>query len=236
MCGRYAMFAPPDEIARIFRLPKEEVHRIFDFGPRYNVAPSDMVPAVRIAEDRSGREPALLRWGLVPHWASSNEVSARTINARAETLADKPAFRDPFRSRRCLVVTTGFYEWQKLPGRKQPHFICLPNNEPFAFAGLWDRWEGRGGPTESCTIVTTDANRTLRRIHERMPVVLEPADYDVWLDVELRDRRQLLPLLKPFPDERLTCYPVSTAVNKPENDIPECVEPARSSHPDLFER
>jgi len=234
MCGRYTMFAPPEEVARIFRLPLDEVHRVFDFGPRYNVAPSDMVAAVRLG--RSGeREPVRLRWGLVPHWAGSSDMAARTINARAETVADKPAFRDPFRERRCLVLTTGFYEWQKLPAGKQPHFICMPNQELFTFAGLWDRWRGRSGTTESCTIVTTDANRTLKPIHPRMPVILDPEVHDLWLNAEGADRRNLLALLKPYPDDRLISYPVSTLVNKPANDVPQCVEPLDSSHPDLFE-
>ncbi|UCG85815.1 MAG: SOS response-associated peptidase [Gemmatimonadota bacterium] len=235
MCGRYAMFAPPDEVARVFRLPLDEVHRIFDFGPRYNVAPSDTVAAVRLRSDGAGREPARLRWGLVPHWAHNGDVAARTINARAETVADKPAFRDPFRERRCLVLTNGFYEWQRLPGRKQPHFICLPNQELFAFAGLWDRWQGGGGEIESCTIVTTDANRTLKPIHDRMPVILDPENYDLWLDVKLGDLREPLRLLRPYPDDRLMSYPVSTLVNKPANDVPECVRPMQPSHPDLFQ-
>jgi putative SOS response-associated peptidase YedK len=229
------MFAPPEDVARIFQLSLEEVHRVFDLRPRYNVAPSHMVAAVRVRPDGRLREPAQLRWGLVPHWAARGDMAARTINARAETVADKPAFRDSFRERRCLVLTTGFYEWQKLPGRKQPHFIYMPNQEPFAFAGLWDRWLGKGGSIESCTIVTTDANRTLKPIHDRMPVILDPEFHERWLAAEVEDLRELMALLKPYPDDRLISHPVSTLVNKPENDVRQCVEPVQDSHPDLFE-
>ena len=235
MCGRFTMFIPPEDVAQIFQLSLDQVRRIFDFPPRYNVAPTDTVAGVRMRSGGIGREPARLRWGLVPHWARGSEMVARTINARAESVADKPAFRDPFRERRCLVLTSGFYEWRKLSSGRQPYFICMRSREPFAFAGLWDRWIGGGWDIESCAIVTTSANRTVQPIHDRMPVILQPQDYDLWLNTTAGDRDALLDLLRPCPDDQLTAYPVSTLVNKPANDVPECVEPAESSHPGLFD-
>jgi putative SOS response-associated peptidase YedK len=228
MCGRYSLDATPEELAQVFNLSLEDVERLFE--PRYNIAPTDKVLAVRQQRAGRQREPVLLRWGLIPHWARDRDWGGRTINARAETVETKPAFRDPFRERRCLVVATGFYEWQKSAGRKQPYLIRRHDRKPLAFAGLWDRWQG---PTdevvESCTIVTTDANGIVRPIHDRMPVILQPADYDRWLDSATRDTQQLRHLLEPVPDEVLTAHPVSSLVNKPANDVPECVVPIQLS-------
>ncbi len=234
MCGRYTLHAPPEELARIFRLPLDEVHRVFDFGPRYNIAPTDDIAAVRVRRGGESREPAVLRWGLVPYWTRDPGIGARMINARGESVAGKPAFRDAFRERRCLVVADGFYEWQKLTGRKQPYYLRMRDGEPFAFAGLWDRWEGQGQgqgqgqrqePIESCTIITTEPNELARALHDRMPVILRPEDYDRWLDPVATDLKSLEVLLRPFPSELMIAYPVSTLVNKPENDAPECIEP-----------
>jgi len=228
MCGRYSLNATPEELAQVFNLSLEEVQRIFE--PRYNIAPSDRVLAIRERYKGSGREPVLLKWGLVPHWARDADWAGRTINARAETIEAKPAFRDPFRERRCLVVASGFYEWQKSGGRKQPYMVRREDAKPLAFAGLWDRWHGGAQEVvESCTIVTTDANETVRPIHDRMPVILRPEDYDVWLDSKVSDPSRLLGLLEPFPDRELTAYPVSSLVNKPANDVPECVQPIQLS-------
>lgn len=236
MCGRFALFDSPDDLAQAFDLSLDEARRVAASGPRYNVAPSAAVVGVRARPSGTGREVVLLRWGLVPHWAQSAEPAARMINARAETVADKPAFRDPFRERRCLILANGFYEWQKQPGGKQPHFICMPDRRPFAFAGLWDRWRRPPGePVESCAIVTTVPNRTLEAIHDRMPVILQPEDYDTWLDTSLDDRTPLEGWLRPCPEDRLISYPVSTLVNKPENDVPECVEPLDEPPLDLFD-
>jgi putative SOS response-associated peptidase YedK len=236
MCGRFALFDSPDDLAQAFDLSLDEARRVAASGPRYNVAPSAAVVGVTARPSGTGREVVLLRWGLVPHWAQSAEPAARMINARAETVADKPAFRDPFRERRCLILANGFYEWQKQPGGKQPHFICMPDRRPFAFAGLWDRWRRPPGePVESCAIVTTVPNRTLEAIHDRMPVILQPEDYDTWLDTSLDDRTPLEGLLRPCPEDRLISYPVSTLVNKPENDVPECVEPLDEPPLDLFD-
>jgi len=234
MCGRFSLFDSPEDLAQAFDLSVDEARCVAAAGPRYNVAPSDSVVGVRERPSGTGREAVLLRWGLVPHWAGSTELAARMINARAETVAEKPAFRDPFRVRRCLILTNGFYEWQKQPGGRQPHFICMPDRRPFAFAGLWDRWRRPPSePLESCTIVTTAPNRALEAIHDRMPVILQPEDYDTWLDTSLNDRTLLEGLLRPCPEDRLISYPVSTLVNKPENDLPECVEPLEGPALDL---
>jgi putative SOS response-associated peptidase YedK len=228
MCGRYSLDATPEELAQAFNLSFEEVEQLFE--PRYNIAPTDKVLAVRQQQAGRQREPVLLRWGLIPHWARDRDWGGRTINARAETVETKPAFRDPFRKRRCLVVATGFYEWRKSAGRKQPYLIRRHDGKPLAFAGLWDRWQG---PTdevvESCTIVTTDANGIVRPIHDRMPAILQPTDYDRWLESATRDTQQLIHLLEPVPDEVLTAHPVSSLVNKPVNDVPECVVPIQLS-------
>ena len=228
MCGRYSLDAAPEELAQIFTLSLEEVERIFK--PRYNIAPTDRVLAVRQRDRGPEREPVLLKWGLIPHWAKDPDWGGRTINARAETIESKPAFRDPFRERRCLVVATGFYEWQKSAGRKQPYLIRHGDGKPLAFAGLWDRWRGGASEViESCTIVTTDANETVRPIHDRMPVILRPEDYDIWLDWRAGEVSRVRGLLQPFSDEGLVAHPVSSIVNKPDNDVPECVHPVQLS-------
>ncbi len=224
MCGRYTLFASPEELARIFRLPLEEVRRVFDVGPRYNIAPTDRVAAVRLGED-SQREPVMLKWGLIPHWAREAGFGARTINARAETVASKPAFRDPLRERRCLILSNGFYEWQRVGGHKQPYYIRMRDGSPFAFAGLWDRWQGEGQVINSCTIITTQPNEVTRPIHDRMPAILNAAQHDAWLDPNTRDKGKLGELLHPFPPDQMIAQPVSTLVNKPANDLPECIEP-----------
>ena len=156
MCGRYSLHTEPEELARLFRLPIDEVLRMFDVAPRYNIAPTDTVLAVRAGRDRD-RRPAALRWGLVPPWANNVSMGARTINARAETLLERPAFRDPFQEKRCLILADGFYEWRKLPTRRQPYLIRLKSGAPFAFAGLWDHWKPQ----------KTGAHRILRDHHDR---------------------------------------------------------------------
>ncbi len=226
MCGRYGLFTTPEELSRIFRLPPEEVRRIFERRPRYNVAPTDRVAAVRSRRDGEAREPVLLHWGLIPSWADDPRMGARMINARAETLAQKPSFRDAFRTRRCLVLADGFYEWQPRGKRKQPFFVRMKDRQPFGFAGLWERWEDqRYGPIESCTIITTTPNELVRPLHNRMPAVIGPADHDRWLDPSVRDGQELRPLLQPLPSELMEAYPVSTLVNHTANDVPACVEP-----------
>ena len=234
MCGRFSLLDSPEDLAREFDLSLDEARRVASSGPRYNVAPSDSVFGVRSRTSGDGREAVILRWGLVPHWAKSAELGARMINARSETVAQKPAFRDPFRQRRCLIPASGFYEWQRRPGGKQPHFICRPDKRVFAFAGLWDRWTAPPAePLESCTILTTRPNSVVEPIHDRMPVILQPDDYGLWLD-PAAESAELMGLLHPCAPGLLISYEVSTLVNKPENDVPQCLEPAHDPNLDLF--
>lgn len=183
---------------------------------------SQQIATVRLAPNNS-RELAFLRWGLVPSWADDPAIGYKMINARGETVATKPSFRKAFKARRCLVVADGFYEWQKTDGKKQPHYIRLKHDGPFAFAGLWEHWGRDGTEIDSCTIITTDANELMAPIHNRMPVILAPTDYDVWLDPAVEEVERLQPLLRPFPAGEMTAYPVSTVVNSPRNETEECV-------------
>jgi putative SOS response-associated peptidase YedK len=168
-----------------------------------------------------------MRWGLIPSWAKDPGIGTQLINARAETVATKPAFRAAFRERRCLILTDGFYEWQSQGGRKRPWCIRMRDRRPFAFAGLWERWtDPEGRAIESCTIITTTPNDLVRRFHHRMPVILAPQAYDLWLDVGIREVDRLLPLLVSYPPDEMIAYPVSPLVNNPANDSPACQTPA----------
>jgi len=209
-------------VAEAFGLPE-----VPDLFPRFNIAPGQPVAVVRQQPRAEGRELALLRWGLVPAWADDPSVGHLLANARSETAATKPSFRRAFRSRRCLVVADGFYEWQKTTGRKQPYFVGLRGDRPFGLAGLWERWDKHGGPVESCTVLTTDANELMRPIHERMPVIVPPDQYDLWLDPRCQDTGKLAKLLRPYPSKDLLAYRVSALINNPKNDVPQCVEAIR---------
>jgi len=229
MCGRFTLTDPDADLAVQFNLPA-----IPDLQPRYNIAPTQPVAAVRVGREgetsaagaAAVREMVLLRWGLIPFWAKDPGIGARMINARAETVAEKPAFRAAFRRRRCLVVADGFYEWQKQNGWKQPFYIRLQGGKPFAFAGLWEFWKGDDDTAiESCTLLTTQPNEVLRPLHNRMPVILHPKDYALWLDPEVQESDRLQALLRPYPPDEMGTYPVSRFVNSPENDDPRCVEP-----------
>ncbi|MEX1994381.1 MAG: SOS response-associated peptidase [Steroidobacteraceae bacterium] len=224
MCGRYAFFSPAEAVKRTFALDD-----LPELEARYNIAPTQSVPAVRTGEEGS-RALAMLHWGLVPKWAKERAIGNRMINARAETLAEKPSFRDAFKRRRCLVLADGWYEWQVAPGGKQPWFIRLRDARSMAFAGLWERWKdpANGTTLESCTIVTTDASQSIRKIHERMPVVLAEADWDRWMDTAFSDTDKLSELLRPFEPKALQAWPVSRLVNAPKNQGPELVEQDRS--------
>ena len=230
MCGRYSLTTPMEAVRRLFDLPERP-----DLAARVNIAPSQEVAAVRLGEGEAGpRHWVALRWGLIPSWAPSgaNEpgIGNRMINARAETLAEKPAFRAAFRRRRCLIPADGFYEWKTERGRKQPYRIALASGAPFAFAGLWERWEGSGGGVgedgaiESCAIVTTEANARLQAIHPRMPVILAPEAYDLWLD-PATPGAQAQALLRPAPSEWFTAYRVSPKINSPAHDDPALIAP-----------
>jgi putative SOS response-associated peptidase YedK len=220
MCGRFTLTSPAETIAEQFQLPE-----VPSLSPRYNIAPTQPVAAVRRQPGNGGRELAVLRWGLVPFWAKDPKIGSRMINARSETVAEKRSFRAAFRRRRCLVVADGFYEWQRRERGKQPFFIRLRDERPFAFAGLWEHWEGPAGALESCTVLTTEPNDLMRPLHSRMPVILPPEHYDLWLDPGVQEAGLLQPLLRPYPFEDMMAYPISTWVNRPANDGPRCIEP-----------
>ncbi len=226
MCGRYTLSVPLSNLVDSFDVEPPD----FEFPPRFNIAPTQAAPV--IAQDTAGRRMGLLRWGLVPSWAKDPAMGSRMINARAETVADKPAFRRAFRSRRCLVPADGFFEWKKEEGKaggkgtKAPHWIHLPSREPFAMAGLWERWDkGEGGSLYTFTILTTEAVPSLREIHPRMPVILPIPARDRWLDPDAPSE-ELLPLLLPFGGD-LRFFRVSTVVNSARHDAPECIEPVQ---------
>jgi putative SOS response-associated peptidase YedK len=219
MCGRYSLRKPTREIAGEFDLAD-----VPELPPRYNIAPTQDVPVVRLAPDRQRREFGLLRWGLIPSWADDPGIGNRLINARGETVAGKPAFRRAFQTRRCLIVADGFFEWRKTDGRKQPYFIHRKDDRPFAFAGLWERWARGDEPVESCTIITTEANELMQPIHDRMPVIVPCSAYDLWLDPTVKDLSRLETLLSPDPELELEAYPVSTLVNSPAHDERRCIE------------
>ncbi|MFZ0256602.1 MAG: SOS response-associated peptidase [Gammaproteobacteria bacterium] len=214
MCGRYARFTPADIYARLF-----DAEATVALAPRYNIAPSQPVLAARNRPDGT-REMVALQWGLIPFWAKDPKTGYSTINARAETVASKPAFRQPFRQRRCLIAADGFYEWQRTDGRKQPFYIRLRDGEPFAFAGLWEHWQRESEIIESCTIIVTQANSLVAAIHDRMPVILSKADYDTWLNPQLQDPSTLSPLLRPYPADSVVASPIGLAVNNPRNEGP----------------
>jgi putative SOS response-associated peptidase YedK len=222
MCGRYTLRAPGKVVADLFGLAEEPPLR-----PRYNIAPTQPVPVVRVLRanpQTKQRELVPLRWGLIPPWASDPAIGNRLINARAETVASKPAFRGALRRRRCLVPADGFYEWRKEGSKKQPVYVRRKDGQPFAFAGLWERWEREGEVIESCAIITTGANDLMAEFHDRMPVILDPKDYGVWLDPGVQDPKVLGPLLRPYPGDEMEVYPVSTLVNNPRHEDPRCVE------------
>lgn len=218
MCGRFAQKSPSKKIKKQFKV--EEVPSLVE---RYNVAPTQSVLAVREASD--GREAAFLKWGLVPSWAKDPGIGNRLINARSETVTEKPSFRVAFARRRVLVPADGFFEWSRRGDRKRPFYFHMRDGEPFAIAGLWERWEGEGGPLETCTLLTTEANELLAHYHDRMPVIVRPEDYEVWLDADISQPERLTPLLRPYPHEEMSAYAVSALVNSPSNDTPRCVEP-----------
>lgn len=193
-----------------------------DLTPRYNICPGDAV--VTLAARRDGeRRLGTLRWGLVPSFATDPTAGPRSINARAETVAARPAFRDAFRRRRCLVLADGFYEWRRDGTTRTPYFVFLRSRQPFAFAGIWERWRSPGGVSlATCAIITCPPNALVAPIHDRMPVILPPAAHDQWLDPELEDPR---PLLRPYPETEMDVHPVSNLVNAPRNDSPECIRP-----------
>ncbi|MGB3097155.1 MAG: SOS response-associated peptidase [Candidatus Deferrimicrobiaceae bacterium] len=221
MCGRFTLFDSAASVAEGFGLAE-----VPSLSPRYNVAPSQEVAAVRIPAEGRAREFALLRWGLVPSWAKDPSLGDRMINARSETAAEKPAFRSAIRRRRCLVPASGFYEWKRMNGRKQPYFIGMRDRKIFGFGGIWESWEVAGGEVVlSCALLTTGPNDLLRPIHDRMPVIIAPRDFELWLSPEVKDSQALVPLFRPYPHAEMTAFPVGMAVNNPKTDAPGLIEP-----------
>jgi putative SOS response-associated peptidase YedK len=222
MCGRYTLTVSPEELSETFawlNIPS-------GVTPRYNIAPSQ--PVAVVPNDGQNRLD-FFNWGLVPSWAKDPQMGNRMINARAETLAEKPAFRAAFRRRRCLVLADGFYEWKQEPERKAktPMYIRLASGRPFAFAGLWESWNSPDGSNIlSCTIITTTPNTLMEAIHNRMPVILPEAAYPLWLATGDQNPSTLQPLLQSYPADQMQAYPVSTLVNSPANDLAACIQPA----------
>lgn len=231
VCGRFTSTTPVEDLAAYFAVDEVAVDEVAveHEGPRWNVAPTDTILGI---VDRDGtRRMGSFRWGLVPFWAKDPSVGSRMINARAETIAEKPAYARPFEQRRCLVPADGFYEWQSRPDHKgkQPFHIRRRDGEPLAIAALWDSWRPERGSDAgrlvSCVLITTDSNELLRPLHDRMPVVLQPSVWDAWLDPDNHDIDALAALLAPAPEDLLEAIPVSTAVSNVRNDGPELLEP-----------
>jgi putative SOS response-associated peptidase YedK len=221
MCGRFTNQITWQELVELYRIHDQPA---LNLRPRYNVAPSQEIPICRPAN--GVREIILARWGLVPFWAKDLKVGYKMINAKAETVDQKPSFRNAFKSRRCLIPADGFYEWKKLEGgEKQPYRLCLADRGPFSFAGLWET--NSNLEVTSCTIVTTEPNAVAAEIHDRMPAILPPADYDAWLSPET-PAAEAKALLRPYEGEMIA-YPVDKAVGSPKNDRPELVEPLAQS-------
>ncbi|MEM1173568.1 MAG: SOS response-associated peptidase [Pseudomonadota bacterium] len=215
MCGRFAFYSPAQATAELFG-----VHTLLEAEPRYNIAPTQYVPAVRSTDD--GRELAMLKWGLIPFWAKEASIGNRMINARAETVAEKPAYRNAYKHRRCLVLADGFYEWHREGDTKIPYFISLASGEPFAFGGLWERWKNKqdGEVVDSTTLITTDANEYLSRVHHRMPLILTPETADRWLagdDSLIDEAHEVTPPLQ--------AWPVSRRVNNARNEGDDLLDP-----------
>jgi putative SOS response-associated peptidase YedK len=223
MCGRYRLARKKEILAEYFDAGDD-----VDWAPRYNVAPSQDVPVIRQDAARPVRSVSLMRWGLIPSWAKDAKAGFKMINARAESVSEKPAFREPLQSRRCLIPADGFYEWAKEGKTKSPYCFARTGDSVFAFAGLWDRWNGPDGEVlHSCSIITTTANALVGGIHDRMPVILEPGNYDLWLDPGFRKTESVLEFLKPCPPESMSSWRVSPRVNSVLNDDAQCIEKYR---------
>ena len=224
MCGRFALTSDESSLCKHFR-----VNLSTPIKPRFNIAPSQKLLVIRLQSQTKKHTSTLVRWGLIPSWARDQSIGARLTNARSETVLTKPSFRDSFRRRRCLIPATGFYEWTTSGKRKQPHYIRLPSNEPFGIGGLWDSWEHNNERIETCTILTCNANEAMQHLHPRMPVVIQPKRYDVWLDpaTELEDLSQdLLSLLK----ETTAISQVSDYVNDVRHDGIRCQQQCSNSN------
>lgn len=225
MCGRFALISDTETLIDTFGVAPETLTAMPPSLPRYNVAPTQPVLAVRLNPTSKKRELTFFQWGLIPSWAKDIKIGARMINARSETVTEKSSFRAAFKRRRCIIPADGFYEWQQQDNRKQPMYIHAADGTPFALAGLWELWRSPDGDAiQSCTILTTTPNELMTSIHNRMPVILEPEDFSMWLEPDERPE-QGLHLLRPYPSTKMAAYPVSTFVNNPTNDAPQCIAP-----------
>jgi putative SOS response-associated peptidase YedK len=228
MCGRFTLHIPPELLAEIFGLDSIPV-----IPARYNIAPTQQIAVVR-SNAGGANHLAFLRWGFIPSWAKDPSIGNKMINARAETVHEKPAFRHAIKFRRCIVVASGFYEWKQEGNLKVPLYVYLKDGSPVCFAGLWEVWKSpEGDSIESCSILTTSSNRLIEPLHDRMPVILHREEYPLWLDREMIDPEKLKPLYQPYPGDMMDMYPVSQLVNSPQNDSPELIEAVNShNHPE----
>lgn len=216
MCGRFALVTTPEKLANHFNLKRKVT-----IEPRYNIAPSQ--PVVIIREETTGNKLSAVRWGLIPHWAKDEKIGNKLINARAETVQEKPSFRDAFKSRRCLIPATGFFEWKHHGRMKQPYFIKMKNGGLFAMAGIWESWQRPDGKIiESCSIITTEANGIVGKIHDRMPVIIPNQSYGLWLS-SVGNGQSFLEYLKPYSPFKMISYPVSSMVNQVKNEGEGCI-------------
>ncbi|HKC66307.1 MAG TPA: SOS response-associated peptidase [Pyrinomonadaceae bacterium] len=218
MCGRFTLRAPKERIKREFQLQEEPF-----VEARFNIAPTQNIVGVRQGAD--GREAVELKWGLIPSWAKDASMGARLINARSETVTEKPSFREAFKRRRVIIPADGVYEWRRTGKGKEPYFFRMRDDRMFGFAGVWDRWRNEEGETvESCAILTTEANEIFRTVHDRMPVILHPESYDEWLSDDPRGVESLKDLLRPYPSSEMIAYPVSSRVNSPHSQGEELIK------------
>jgi putative SOS response-associated peptidase YedK len=215
MCGRYRLSKRKQVIEEYFdTAPWED-----DWSPRYSIAPTQRVPVIRQHPKQAVRQVSLMKWGLIPHWSKDPSIATSTINAKSETAASKPAFRDPLKLRRCLIPADGFYEWKRMGRVKQPYCFEVNKGELFAFAGIWDGWKDATGQwVKSCSILTTTPNSLTATVHDRMPVILDPDSYDLWLDPTLTNVKAISELLMPYDARLMRCYPLSTRINHVDND------------------
>ena len=221
MCGRFTLEKSLGDLGSLF-----QVGNLPELWERYNIAPTQPIAVIREVGGQERRELALMRWGLIPSWSKDPGTGPLLINARAETAAAKPAFRAALRYRRCLVPADGFFEWQRIGSEKRSFHMRRRDGAPFALSGLWESWHSPDGSVlESCALLTTEANELMRPIHDRMPVILDPPDFDLWLNPDVQDLALIEPLLRPYPAEAMAAFPVSSLVNNARNDSLQCVLP-----------
>jgi len=219
MCGRFTLTVSPDTLSSLFKADWSS-----PFKPRYNISPTQQVPVVRISPTDNILHIDLLKWGLIPSWAKDTAIGNHMINARSETVDQKPSFRNALKHRRCIIPANGFYEWQAVEGKKHPFYIRLKDNSLMMFAGIWDHWKNpEGSVIESFSILTTSSNELIKQLHDRMPVILDPKEKDLWLDPMVADSEQLKSLFIPYPSGHMEMYQVNDHVNSPRNDNPECL-------------